>query len=66
MYLIKIVGDKHINSFSTDNYEIYVGCVKLLRNSANQLDIPLKENDIVYVMDAAGNTIDSFTPRLEE
>ena len=66
MFLIKVVGEKHINAFSTDNYEIYVGSVKLLRNGWSQLDIPLEEDDIIYIMDVHGNTIDSLSPRLEE
>lgn len=66
MYLIKIVGDKHINSFSTDTFEIYVGFVRLIRNNCSQLEIPLEENDIIYVMDGSGNTIDSFSPKLDE
>ena len=66
MYSIKVVGSKHINVFTTNDFEVYVGFVRLLRHNADTLEIPLEEDDIIYVMDASGNTIDSFSPRLED
>ncbi len=66
MFLIKIVGEKNINVFTATNFEVYVGFVRLFRNNESILEIPLEENDIIYIMDANGNTIDSFSPRLDD
>ena len=64
MYLVKIVGDKHINVFTANDFEVYISCAKLYRHNASLLEIPLEEDDIVYIMDANGDTVDSFSPRL--
>lgn len=68
MFFVKVIGDKHINVFTADNFEIYVGKVKLHRTMADDrtLEVPLEKDDIVYIMDCNGNTIDSLSPRLEE
>ena len=65
MFIIKVVGDEHINLFSADNFEIYVGKIKLHRTMVGDiLEVPLEKNDIIYVMDDEGNTVDSLSPRL--
>ena len=66
MFIIKIIGNKHINSFSANNFEVYVGFIRLFRSNATILEIPLEEDDIIYIMDEKGDTVDSFSPRLDE
>ena len=67
MLFVKVVGKKHINVFTTDDFEIYVGKIKLYRNlPGDPLEVPLDKEDIVYIMDNYGETIDSLSPRLEE
>lgn len=66
MFFVKVIGNKHINVFTADNFEIYVGKIKLYRTMVGELEVPLEKDDIVYIMDASGNTIDSLSPRLEE
>ncbi len=68
MNFVKVIGNKYINVFTADNFEIYVGKIKLHRTMADDrtLEVPLEKDDIVYIMDAQGNTIDSLSPRLED
>ena len=67
MLFVKVVGDKHINVFTADNFEIYVGNIKIYRTMVGDpLEVPLEKDDIVYIMDHNGETIDSLSPRLED
>lgn len=69
MFFVKVVGNKHINVFTADNFEIYVGNIKLHRTMVGPgdvLEVPLEKDDIVYIMDGQGNTLDSLSPLLDE
>jgi len=70
MLFVKVVGNEHINVFTADNFEIYVSCVKIYRTMVDApgspLEVPLEEDDIVYIMDAQGNTVDSLSLSLED
>ena len=67
MFFVKVIGNEHINVFTADNFEIYVGKIKLHRTMVGDiLEIPLNRDDIVYIMDGQGNTLDSLSPLLDE
>ena len=66
MFFVKVVGNEHINVFTADNFEIYVGKIKLHRTMVGDiLEVPLNKDDIVYIMDCQGNTLDSLSPLLD-
>ncbi len=63
MFFVKVVGNEHINVFTADNFEIYVGKIKLHRTMVGDiLEVPLNKDDIVYIMDCLWNTLDIFSP----
>ncbi len=66
MLFVKVVGNENINVFTADNFEIYVSKIVIHRTMiSTPLEVPLEKEDIVYIMDCNGDTIDSLSPRLD-
>ena len=67
MFFVKVIREKQINVFTADDFEIYADKVKIYRTMLEDtLEVPLGENDYIYIMDAQGNTLDSLAPKQNE